>query len=238
MRLHVKPSKYENTRPRQYNLAEDGNPEARRWAQQTFLDSDATPQIYINKVLQKINTGPYVYTLNPGVMSEDTVDDFWFNKQRGFCEHYAGTFVFLMRAAGIPARVVTGYQGGEMNPYADYMLVRQSNAHAWTEVWQQDRGWVRIDPTAAIHPSRVEVDLSQSWAQRDLIFNDVVPGNWAQYSPGMIENLQLIWDSLNNNWQNMVIDFDAGNQHDFFENLGFPNLSMADLANALIVFVQ
>jgi len=122
-----------------------------------------------------------------------------------------------------------------MNPYANYMLVRQSNAHAWTEVWLKGRGWVRIDPTAAIHPSRVEVDLSQAWTQREQIFNDKVPVDWAQYSPGVIENMQLFWDSLNENWQSIVIDFDAGNQNKFFKNLGFPNLSMSDLIHALLV---
>ncbi len=226
----------ESERAQNLSLPGDKNPQARRWAQQVFLELNASPQGYIDNILKRINSESYVYTLNPGVMSEDTVDDFWFNKQRGFCEHYAGTFVFLMRAAGIPARVVTGYQGGDMNPYADYMLVRQSNAHAWTEVWLEGRGWVRVDPTAAIHPSRVEVDLSQAWSQREQIFNDIKPGSWGDFSPGAIEKLQLMWDSLNNNWESMVIDFDAGSQHDFFASLGFPNLSMRDLANALIIF--
>ena len=223
-------------RAQNLSLPGDGNPAARRWAQQIYLEEQASPEKYINRVLRKINSENYSYTLTPGVMDAEMVDDFWFNKQKGFCEHYAGAFVFLMRAAGIPARVVTGYQGGEMNPYADYMLVRQSNAHAWTEVWLEGQGWKRIDPTAAIHPSRVEVDLSQAWAQRDNIFNDVIPGDWGKYTPGMIEKVQLIWDSLNNNWQSMVIDFDAENQHDFFANLGFPDMSMRDLANSLIVF--
>jgi len=221
----------ENTR-----LPEGVNPRARGWAQQAFLDNQGSPQNYINAILRKINSDPYVYTLNPGVMAEDTVDDFWFNKQKGFCEHYAGTFVFLMRAAGIPARVVAGYQGGEMNPYADYMVVRQSDAHAWTEVWLSGRGWVRIDPTAAIHPSRVEVDLSYNWARRESLFGDIKPANWGQFSPGMIDSMQLMWDTINNHWQNMVIDFDAGAQHDLFADLGFPNLTMAELAKALIVF--
>ncbi|MCP4271806.1 MAG: transglutaminase domain-containing protein, partial [Gammaproteobacteria bacterium] len=204
--------------------------------QQQYLDNQANPEIYINSVLHKINTEPYVYTLNPGVMAADTVDDFWFNKQRGFCEHYSGTFVFLMRAAGIPARVVTGYQGGEMNPYADYMVVRQSDAHAWTEVWLSGKGWVRIDPTGAIHPSRVEVDLSYNWARREALFGDVKPANWGQFSPGLIDSVQLMWDTINNNWQSMIIDFDASAQHDLFADLGFPNLSMSELAKALVVF--
>ncbi|MCP3675154.1 MAG: DUF3488 domain-containing transglutaminase family protein, partial [Gammaproteobacteria bacterium] len=226
----------ESEREQNLSLPGDKNPDARRWAQQVFLELNASPQDYIDNILKRINSESYVYTLNPGVMSENTVDDFWFNKQRGFCEHYAGAFVFLMRAAGIPARVVTGYQGGEMNPYADYMLVRQSNAHAWTEVWLEGSGWERVDPTAAIHPSRVAVDLSQAWSQREQFFNDIKPGNWGDFSPGAIKKLQLMWDSLNNNWESMVIDFDEGSQHDFFASLGFPNLTMRDLANALIIF--
>jgi len=217
-------------------LPGDNNPRARRWAQQQYLDNQASPEAYINSVLRKINSESYIYTLNPGVMAADTVDDFWFNKQRGFCEHYAGTFVFLMRAAGIPARVVTGYQGGEMNPYADYMVVRQSDAHAWTEVWLSGKGWVRIDPTGAIHPSRVEVDLSYNWARREALFGDVKPANWGQFAPGVIDSMQLMWDTINNNWQSMVIDFDAGAQHELFADLGFPNLSMSELAKALVVF--
>ncbi len=223
--------RFDNTR-----LPEDGNPLTREWAQQTFQKNQSSPQIYINKVLRKINSESYVYTLNPGVMAEDTVDDFWFNKQQGFCEHYAGTFVYLMRAADIPARVVTGYQGGEMNPYADYMVVRQSDAHAWTEVWLSGKGWVRIDPTAAIHPSRVELDLSYNWARRRSLFDDIKPANWGQYSPDLMDSIQLMWDTTNNNWQSMVIDFDAGKQNELFADLGFPNLTMAELARALIVF--
>ncbi len=217
-------------------LPGDNNPRARRWAQQEYLDNQTNPETYINSVLRKINTEPYAYTLNPGVMAADTVDDFWFNKQRGFCEHFSGTFVFLMRAAGIPARVVTGYQGGEMNPYADYMVVRQSDAHAWTEVWLSGKGWVRIDPTGAIHPSRVEVDLSYNWARREALFADVKPASWGQFSPGLIDSVQLIWDTINNNWQSMIIDFDAEAQHDLFADLGFPSLSISELVKALVVF--
>jgi transglutaminase-like putative cysteine protease len=225
----------EQERLQNLTLPGDGNPRARIWAQQTYLDVDASPEDYVQKVLKRINGAPYIYTLNPGVMERDTIDDFWFNKKLGFCEHYAGAFVFLMRAAGVPARVVTGYQGGEMNPYANYMLIRQSNAHAWTEVWFESRGWVRVDPTAAIHPSRVEVDLSQAWMQRDAIFDDNVPSSWSDYSPGMVEKAQLYWDSMNRNWQSMVIDFDAGSQNEFFSKLGFPNLSIRDLINSLLV---
>ncbi|MEL0068610.1 MAG: DUF3488 and transglutaminase-like domain-containing protein, partial [Gammaproteobacteria bacterium] len=125
-----------DNRTRQINLdlPDDYNPVTRDWVANVraqYPDDEA----FIQMILRYINQQAYHYTLSPGTMAENTVDDFWFNKQRGFCEHYAGAFVFIMRAAGIPSRVVTGYQGGEMNPYGDYMIVRQSDAHAWTEVW-------------------------------------------------------------------------------------------------------
>src|SRR5690606_13368344 len=100
------------------------------------------------------------YTLTPPLLGEHPVDDFLFNTRSGFCEHYASAFAFLMRAAGIPARVVTGYQGGEVNPIGGYLIVRQSEAHAWVEVWLEGRGWVRIDPTAAVSPLRVESGIA------------------------------------------------------------------------------
>ena len=129
----------------------------------------------------------FFYTLTPPLLGEDPIDDFLFNTRSGFCEHYASAFVFLMRAAGIPARVVTGYQGGEVNPIGDYMIVRQSEAHAWAEVWLEGEGWLRVDPTAAVSPLRVESGIaapchrpmpcpSSSAAGRDWLRNCVSPG--------------------------------------------------------------
>ena len=103
-----------------------------------------------------VSEQPFYYTLTPPLLGGEIVDDFLFRTRQGFCEHYANAFVFLMRAAGVPARVVTGYQGGEMNALGGYMIVRQSDAHAWAEVWLAGRGWVRVDPTGAVAPNRVQ----------------------------------------------------------------------------------
>ena len=114
----------------------------------------------VKNVLNIFRTELFFYTLVPPELGRDSVDEFLFGTRRGFCEHYASAFVFLMRAAGVPARVVTGYQGGEMNPLGDYMIVRQSEAHAWAEVWLKDAGWVRVDPTAAVSPARIQVGIA------------------------------------------------------------------------------
>ena len=227
-----------DNRTRQINLdlPNDYNPVTRDWVANVraqYPDDEA----FIQMILRYINQQAYHYTLSPGTMAENTVDDFWFNKQRGFCEHYAGAFVFIMRAAGIPSRVVTGYQGGEMNPYGDYMIVRQSDAHAWTEVWLAGQGWRRIDPTAAIHPSRVEVDLSQDWLQREALFADQAPSEWSQFTPSMISQISLMWDSVNSYWQSEIIDFGAEDQYMLLQKLGFDYFSMSDLINLMLVIV-
>ena len=107
-------------------------------------------------VLAHFQQNEYFYTLNPPALGEDRIDEFLFDTMAGFCEHYASTFTYLMRAVGIPARVVVGYQGAEANPYEDYLMVYQYNAHAWSEVWLEGEGWVRFDPTGAVSPERIE----------------------------------------------------------------------------------
>ncbi|HEX6736559.1 MAG TPA: DUF3488 and transglutaminase-like domain-containing protein, partial [Azonexus sp.] len=119
----------------------------------------SSPQALIDRALA-LFASQFFYTLQPPLLGENSVDDFLFTTRRGFCEHYAAAFVVLMRAAGVPARVVTGYQGGERNPVDGYLVVRQSDAHAWAEVWLADRGWVRVDPTAAVSPARIETGLA------------------------------------------------------------------------------
>jgi protein-glutamine gamma-glutamyltransferase len=127
---------------------------AARWA-----DEGAAPEDVVEKAMRYFNEQPFHYTLSPPRLPADPVDGFLFDTRAGFCEHYAGSFVFLMRAAGIPARVVTGYQGGEWNRAGGYLLVRQSDAHAWAEVWLEDRGWLRVDPTGAVAPERIELGI-------------------------------------------------------------------------------
>ena len=156
---------------------------------------------------------PFVYTLAPPPLEGDIVDDFLFDTRRGFCEHYAGAFVVLLRAAGIPSRVVTGYQGGEINPTGDYMIVRDSDAHAWAEALL-DGVWQRFDPTAAVAPSRIESGLGAALPQEE-----PVP-YLARLDMTWLKNLRLHWDAVNYQWQRGVVGFNVQRQHDVLRDLG------------------
>jgi protein-glutamine gamma-glutamyltransferase len=176
------------------------------------VDSD---RAYVNAVLNWFHDKPFVYTLSPGPpLVSDPVDGFLFDSRRGFCEHYAGAFTVLLRAAGIPARVVTGYQGGEMNPDGDYMIVRQSDAHAWAEALL-DGQWQRFDPTAAVAPSRIERGLGAA-----LPAGERVP-YFARLEMTWIKSLRLRWDAVNYQWQRGVVGFNLERQRDLLRDFGF-----------------
>ena len=159
----------------------------------------------------------FSYTLQPPLLGRDSIDEFLFQTQAGFCEHYSGAFTFLMRAAGIPARVVTGYQGGEINPVDGYLVVAQSDAHAWVEVWIEGRGWVRIDPTATVAPERVQRNLASLIPRTTL-------GGLIQLSnnkDGLLGKLRFDFGALNNAWNQWVLDYDSDKQKGFVESFGF-----------------
>jgi len=161
---------------------------------------------FISAVLQWFHSEPFFYTLSPPLLEEgEPVDMFLFDTRRGFCEHYASAFVVMLRAAGIPARVVTGYQGGEINPRGGYMIVRQSDAHAWAEA-VIDGHWQRLDPTAAVAPSRIERGLYGS-----VPAGDPVP-LFAREDGGWLKSLQLAIDALNHQWRRNVIEFNRDRQ--------------------------
>lgn len=172
---------------------------------------------YANKVLQHFNEVEYHYTLQPQTLGHAPIDEFMFDTREGFCEHYASAFVVLMRAAGIPARVVTGYQGGEMND--DYMIVRQSDAHAWAEAII-DGAWQRFDPTSAVAPSRIEQGLAAA------LPDEASVPRLARRAPGFARDWQLRWDALNHQWQRLVIDFDNDSQASLWQRIG---LNLPDL---------
>ena len=175
------------------------------------FDSD---RAYVKAVLDWFHNEPFVYTLAPPLIDRDPVDGFLFDSRRGFCEHYAGAFTVLLRAAGIPARVVTGYQGGEMNPDGDYMIVRQSDAHAWAEALL-DGQWQRFDPTAAVAPSRIERGLGAA-----LPAGEGVP-YFARLEMTWIKSLRLRWDAVNYQWQRGVVGFNIERQRDLLREFGF-----------------
>jgi protein-glutamine gamma-glutamyltransferase len=169
---------------------------------------------YIGAVLELFRTQPFFYTLTPPALGEESVDEFLFDTKRGFCGHYASAFAMLMRAAGIPARVVTGYEGGERNPYGDYWILRQSNAHAWVEVWAEGRGWLRIDPTAAVSRERVEPGLNEA---QDAPFG----GNWARQA-SWLGTLRLRFDALHQLWRERILRFDQRSQEKLLLRLHVP----------------
>ena len=181
-----------------------GSPRARalaRGLREEYPDDLA----FIAAVLAWFRAEPFYYTLSPPRLDHDAVDGFLFDTRRGFCEHYAGAFVVLLRAAGIPARVVTGYQGGEINPNGGYLIVRQSDAHAWAEALVNGQ-WRRFDPTAAVAPSRIELGLGAA-----LPSDDRVP-LLARRDEGWIRTLQLAWDGINHDWRRNVVGFNFEQQ--------------------------
>jgi transglutaminase-like putative cysteine protease len=201
-----------NMRKRDTNLAENRNPRTAALAQQ-LRSVHPDDMDYVTAVLDMFREQPFYYTLTPPKLSDDSVDEFLFGTKRGFCGHYASAFAALMRAAGIPARVVTGYQGGTINPYGDYWIIRQSDAHAWTEVWIEPRGWVRIDPTAAISPQRVERGPGEVAAA-----DDPLASRWQRRSP-WLAGARLRADVLREMWRERILDFNQDSQHKLLEML-------------------
>ncbi|MBS0320014.1 MAG: DUF3488 domain-containing transglutaminase family protein [Proteobacteria bacterium] len=167
---------------------------------------------YAAAILRMFHDEAFVYTLTPPLLPTDPVDMFLFDERRGFCEHFASAFTFLLRAAGIPARVVTGYQGGEINPRGGYMIVRQSDAHAWTEAYI-DGEWRRYDPTAAVAPNRIERGLSSAVGA-----GEPVP-LFARLESGWLKSMQLAVDALNHAWERDVIGFNQSRQRELWRDL-------------------
>ena len=182
----------------------DRNPRTRQLAQQLRAQYPDDRQL-VAAVLTWFNRENFIYTMAPPLLKDDTADEFLFDTRRGFCEHYASAFVVLLRSAGIPARVVTGYQGGAMNPRGNYMIVRQSDAHAWAEVLIDGR-WQRYDPTAAVSPSRIENGLGGALPSGERVpFLARLEASW-------MKNLRLTWDALNHDWQRNVVGFNYQRQ--------------------------
>jgi protein-glutamine gamma-glutamyltransferase len=202
-------------RKRDTQLPGTRNPRTLQFAQE-LRSAHPDDQEYVRSVLTMFTQQPFYYTLTPPKLAGDTVDAFLFDTKRGFCGHYASAFAVLMRAAGIPARVVTGYQGGTFNRYADYWIVRQSDAHAWVEVWIEGRGWQRVDPTAAIAPTRVEPGLDAG-----AIADDLLASRWQRHAPWLAD-LRLRFDALGQIWRERILFFDQDSQQRLLEWLYIP----------------
>ena len=178
----------------------------------------------VRAALAYFNRQGFQYTLEPPLLGINGIDEFLFETRQGFCEHYASAFVFLMRAANVPARVVTGYQGGEFNDVGNYYIVRQSDAHAWAEVWLEGQGWVRIDPTAAIAPERVQRNLSAA-----LQNNSALPF-MARNPPQWLRNLRMNLDTFAHQWNQWVLGYNSERQFAFLTRLGMESVTWQKMA--------
>lgn len=199
------------------DLPEAGNQQsrlqARRWRQ--LMSSD---ERYANYVLEWFRKEPFHYTLEPPALGANRIDEFLFGTRRGFCEHYASSFVFLMRAAGVPARVVAGYQGGEKSPLGDYWVVRQLDAHAWAEVWLPGKGWVTVDPTSAVAPERIERG-AQQLASSAAYWGDSGMGAIRYGNYRLFRQLRQMVDYVNYSWQKNVLGYDTDDQTSLMQRL-------------------
>jgi len=206
-----------------------GNPRSIEFAR-ALREEVADDAAFIAAVLAHFRNEPFVYTLAPPLYEGEPVDQFLFDGRRGFCEHYASSFVVLLRAAGIPARVVTGYQGGEMNPTGGYMIVRQSDAHAWAEALVGGQ-WKRFDPTAAVAPSRVERGLSGA-----LPDSDVLP-LLARLDGGWLKDLGLAWDAANHVWRRHVVDFNYQRQRSLWRDMYLDNFMPWQIVGGIAIAI-
>ncbi len=206
-----------NEESRGLNLAlpKKGNPQARRLAKQLFAQSGSDPIRYMQAIERWINQTEFRYTLSPPRLNNNRIDEFLFETKAGFCEHYSSSFTFMLRAAGIPARVVAGYQGGEPSRNGNVWEVRQMDAHAWTEVWLEGQGWVRVDPTAFVAPERVEQGMDALTQSRGAaMFGDGAGAQISYQQYQMLQTLRRLSDQASYYWQKDVVGYDQDKQAD------------------------
>jgi transglutaminase-like putative cysteine protease len=205
-----------------------GGAQRARALAQSWRAEGLAPREIVDRALGMFREQPFIYTLAPPQLGDDPVDEFLFTTRSGFCEHYASSFTVLMRAAGVPARVVTGYLGGEINPVDGYLVVRQSEAHAWSEVWLENEGWVRVDPTAAVSPLRVEAGLAAAVpaSERSAFASDRF--DW-------IRQARYAWDAVANSWNQWVLGYNPERQNRFMRQIGLEQATWQNMVIAMMV---
>lgn len=206
----------QNARRAALQMPATGDPKARALARE-LRDSVSTDQAYVDLVSKRFTDQPYFYTLHPPLLGDtDTIDKFLFDSMRGFCSHYAGSFVFMMRAVGIPARVVVGYLGGKWNKNGDYLSVHQFDAHAWTEVWLEGVGWKRVDPTAMVAPSRVEGGLEAALEYEGSFLEDKL---FSAHKMKWLDGIRQKLDSIQYGWRRWVLGYDGESQANLLKSI-------------------
>ena len=215
-------------------------PRTRAWARQWLLDHPGRPRpgqatdadAVVASLYAYIGSAGYSYTLSPGVYEHDPIDEFWLDRRSGFCEHYATAFVVVLRAMGVPARVVTGYQGTDPQPVDGDYIVRQANAHAWAEYWNPERGWVRADPTAAVAPDRIE-------RGRAIVPAPGFVGSAINtLSPGMLARLRTWRETMDNRWKDWVLGYNRNAQFDLLKKICVSSPDTDDLGRVLMIAIS
>ncbi len=204
------------------------NPQTRELGLQLREQHGGDNEAIMSAALNLLREQKFVYTLEPPLLGAHAVDDFLFRTRAGFCEHFASAFVVLMRSAGVPSRVVTGYLGGEYNTLGEYLIVRQSDAHAWAEVWLPNRGWVRVDPTNSVSPARAEGGLAAALPEGAVLPRGLLPAT------PLFHQLQLTLDSLANAWNQTVLGYNFETQRALLTRAGLDDTSWRNLAIILI----
>jgi transglutaminase-like putative cysteine protease len=224
------PDEERSTLARALRLPPGYNKRAVALAQEWRAKSGSDAEV-LQRALAFLRQGKFTYTLEPPLLGADSVDEFLFDAKAGFCEHFSSSFTFLMRAAGIPARVVTGYQGGDLNPIDAIVTVRQSDAHAWSEVFLRGRGWVRIDPTAAAMPRRVEAGLAQALPQASSLPLMMRPQmEW-------LRGVRYQWEAMAHKWNVWVLGYNPERQRDLMLSFGMRDADWQKLSALLFAFL-
>ncbi len=219
-------------------LPEQRNPRTHQLARELRADA-GTDRDFVDAVLRMLNQEEFYYTLEPPLLGSDPIDRFLFDTREGFCEHYASAFSVLMRNAGIPARIVLGYHGGEVNPLGGHLIVRQSDAHAWVEVWLDGLGWHRVDPTAAVAPERIDIGASDAALEG-------IGETWGFNAPSrLLHRVVMTWDAVNAKWNAWVLGYGPETQDSFMRWLGMENpnwrkmiLTLVGLVVGLVMLVS
>jgi transglutaminase-like putative cysteine protease len=220
-------------RYRNLHLPSEFNPRTREFAE-SLAEEGLTPDQLVSRLFDLFRA-EHTYTLNPGSFGTDSIDEFLFDRPRGFCEHFAQATVFFLRAAGVPARIISGYQGGELNEEGNYLMVYQYDAHAWAEYWVEGRGWVQADPTTAVSPARIELGAREVLREEPDFLADDVFSLAAMQDINWLNWLRLRMDSVNYLWVSWILGYDNEQQFDMWQGL-FGDMSLKKLLFILCGF--
>lgn len=204
------PNLDEQSRRLYTRLDEQSNPQTRQWADS--LSQEYEPVELVNYWLNHFRDQPYFYSLSPPQLGQNDIDEFLFQSRSGFCAHYAGALTFLARAAGIPARMVVGYQGGEWDEQEQYLTIRQYDAHGWVELWLDGRGWVRVDPTSAVSPERVDLGMDALLNAEDALANAPLLSERRIRQFQLLNSMMREFERLNYAWYRWVLSYDQASQ--------------------------